>query len=172
MTGRRGGLVVLIVLVAFLGLLLPGAAQAHDDIAGSSPESGDQLDEPIDRVVIDFGEPISDDVEMTLLLDLGGSDTETIPGTSYRDGETTAVLEFEELSRPGRYFVRYLAPVPVDGHVVAGAITFEYGDLTGGTDWTVWIVFGVLAVVVIAVGVWFSFFRPARATDPSAPQDA
>jgi methionine-rich copper-binding protein CopC len=151
-----------LVLVAAVGALVPHAAGAHDDIAGSSPTSGAQLDEPIDRVVIDFGEPITDAVEMTLLFDLGGSDTETIPGTARKDGETTAVLEFEELSRPGRYFVRYLAPVPVDGHVVAGAITFEYGDLTGGTDWTVWIVFGLLSVVVIAAGAWFSFFRPVR----------
>ena len=156
MTLRRN---LLGLLVATLAVALPGAAAAHDDIAGSSPKSGDQLDEPIDRVVIDFGESISEDVEMTLLLDLGGSDTETIPGTAYKDGDTTAVLEFEELSRPGRYFVRYLAPVPLDGHVVAGAITFEYGDLSGGTNWTVWAIFGGLALLVLAAGVWFSFFR-------------
>jgi methionine-rich copper-binding protein CopC len=156
------------LLVAALTLALPGVAAAHDDIAGSSPKSGDQLDEPIDRVVIDFGEPISDTVEMTLLLDLGGSDTETIPGTTYKDGDTTAVLEFEELSRPGRYFVRYLAPVPLDGHVVAGAITFEYGDLSGGTNWTIWVIFGVLALVVLAVGAWFSFFRATAVDAPVA----
>lgn len=72
MTLRR---TLLGLLVATLAVALPGAAAAHDDIAGSSPKSGDQLDEPIDRVVIDFGESISEDVEMTLLLDLGGSDT-------------------------------------------------------------------------------------------------
>jgi type VI protein secretion system component VasK len=48
--------------------------------------------------------------------------------------------------------------------VVAGAITFEYGDGSGGTSWALWIVFGVLAVVVLAIGAWFSF-RP-RAADP------
>ena len=54
-------------------------------------------------------------------------------------------------------------PIPADGHVMAGAITFEYGDLSGGTNWLVWVIFGLLAVIVIGVGVWFSFFRPVRA---------
>ena len=149
-----------VVALALLVGLVPAAASAHDEIAGSSPESGAQLDEPIDRVEIDFGEPIAENLEMTLLYDLGGSETETVPGTAYKDGETVGVLEFDELSRPGRYFVRYLVPVPIDGHIVAGAITFEYGNAPGDTNWLIWIVFGVLAVIAIGIGAWLSFFRP------------
>jgi methionine-rich copper-binding protein CopC len=161
-TGALRQLALIVVTVG--SALTPLTSSAHDEIAGSDPPSGAQLDAPIDRVTIDFGEPISDDLEMTLLYDLGGSETEALPGTVHKDGETVGVLEFEELSRPGRYFVRYLVSVPVDGHVVAGAITFEYGDGSDGTSWALWIVFGVLAVVVLAIGAWFSF-RP-RAADP------
>ncbi|WP_423981005.1 copper resistance CopC family protein [Ilumatobacter sp.] len=142
---------------------------AHDDIAGSTPESRSTLDEPISTVEIDFGEVISDDVTMFLSYDLGDNEFEEIGGTTVKTGDTTARLDFDEVEREGTYFVRYLAPVPVDGHVIAGAISFIYGSpSSAGADSFPLLPFIGVALVVLAVGGWFSYRRMVA---PDQPDD-
>ncbi|WP_158412357.1 copper resistance CopC family protein [Ilumatobacter nonamiensis] len=158
-----------------LGALLAGSAPAaaHDDIAGSTPESRSTLDEPISTVEIDFGEVISDDVAMFLTYDLGDNEFEDIGGTTVRTGDTTARLDFDEVEREGTYFVQYLAPVPIDGHVIAGAVSFTYGEpSSGGSDAFPVIPFIAGAVVVLAVGGWFSYRRMLAPDEPDADPDA
>ena len=146
-------------------LAASGASLAHDEIESSDPESGAVLDEPISEVTIDFGEPISDDLDMALLYDLGDSDVEQVPGVTTKVGETVGVLEFDELTDTGRYFVRYLVTVPRDGHVLAGAITFDYGEAAGsGTNWYLWLVFGLFAAAALSIGAWYSL-RPRTTED-------
>lgn len=164
-TGVRRVLVALAVLTA---ALLTGASQvaAHDGIAGSDPESRSTIDEPISSVEIDFGEEISDDVAMFLTFDLGDNEFEDIGGVTVKTGATTARLDFDEVEREGTYFVQYLAPVPVDGHVIAGAISFIYGSpSTAGSDGFPIIPFVLGAILVLAVGGWFTYRRMVEPAD-------
>ena len=54
--------------------------------------------------------------------------------------------------------MQYLAEE--DGHLVAGAITFTYGDRAGqGAGAGIWIIFGVVAAAILGAGAFFSFRR-------------
>ena len=156
---RRFAVLAAVALVTVLGTDASPAA-AHDDIAGSNPPSRSTLDEPISSVEIDFGEAISDDVAMFLTYDLGNNEFEDIGGETVRTGETTARLDFDEVEREGTYFVQYLAPVPVDGHVIAGAVSFTYGSpSTGSNDSFPIVPFVAGSLVVLAIGGWFTYRR-------------
>ena len=144
---------------------------AHDDIKSSTPPSRSTLEEPISTVEIDFGEAISDDVAMFLVYDLGDNEFEDIGGETMRTGETTARLDFDEVEREGTYFVQYLAPVPSDGHVIAGAISFTYGSpSTGGSDGFPLVPFIAGAVIVLAIGGWFTYRRMLVPVDDTADE--
>jgi methionine-rich copper-binding protein CopC len=156
---RRAAIVGALALATTLGVGASPVA-AHDDIKSSTPPSRSTLQEPISTVEIDFGEVISDDVAMFLTYDLGNNEFEDIGGETVRTGETTARLDFDEVEREGTYFVQYLAPVPVDGHVIAGAISFTYGSpSTGGSSDFPVVPFVAGALVVLAIGGWFSYRR-------------
>ncbi|MGK0273672.1 MAG: methionine-rich copper-binding protein CopC [Ilumatobacter sp.] len=128
-------------------------AFAHDEIESSIPEHQSQINEPIDEVTINFGEPVSG-VE----LGLRGPDDERIAGEVTVISDTEAHLNFATLTEEGEYIVQYLAEE--DGHLVAGAITFTYGDRAGeGADAGIWIIFGVVAVAILGAGAFFSFRR-------------
>lgn len=122
-----------IAVISTVGLG-PSEVLAHDDIASSSPESRSTIDDPIDTVEIDFGEEIGEDVKMFLTYDVGNNEIEDIGGTTVKTGATTARIDFELIDREGTYFVQYLAPVPSDGHVIAGAISFTWGAPTAILD--------------------------------------
>ena len=147
---------------------MPHPVTAHDDIRSSTPTSRSTLSEPISTVEIDFGEVISDDVAMFLVYDLGDNEFEDIGGETVRTGETTARLDFDEVEREGTYFVQYLAPVPVDGHVIAGAISFTYGSpSTGGSGGFPVVPFIVGALIVLVIGGWFTYRRMLVPVDES-----
>lgn len=161
-------------IVSFAALLAGSApAAAHDDIAGSTPPSRSTLDEPISTVEIDFGEDISDDVAMFLTYDLGDNEFEDIGGTTVRTGPTTARLDFDTVEREGTYFVQYLAPVPIDGHVIAGAVSFTYGEPSnsGSSGFPV-IPFIAGAGAVLAIGGWFSYRRMLAPDESDSELDA
>ena len=169
-TVRRGAL----ALLAAVAVLLTGAgvAGAHDDIAGSNPPTRSHLDEPITFAEIDFGIEIGDEVEMSLFYDLGDGTSEEIGGETTRTGPTTARLDFGELEREGTYFVRYLAPVPADGHVMAGATSFTWGAPSSSSASFPVVPFVAIAVVVLAVGGWMSWRRmQADPADDATPAD-
>lgn len=109
-------------------------ASAHDDIEGSSPESRSVIDEPISSVDIDFGVPIGEDTQLFLTYDPGDGEIVDIGGDTVVTGDETARLDFPELEHRGTYFVQYLAPVPADGHVIAGSISFSWGRATALDD--------------------------------------
>jgi methionine-rich copper-binding protein CopC len=164
----------LIGLVAFT--LDVGPILAHDEIESSNPPTGSIIDDPISTVEINFGEEISDEVSLFLTFDKGDADIEEIGGTTTKVGETTARLDFDPIEREGRYFVQYLAPVPADGHVLAGAISFTYGK-PNQSDFP-WLPFAGVSAVILGLGGWFSYRRmlvatvdePATAADPD-PSD-
>ena len=128
-------------------------ALAHDEIESSVPEHQAQINEPITEVTINFGEPV-DGVE----LGLRGPDDERIAGEVTVISDTEARLNFAKLTEEGQYIVQYIAEE--DGHLVAGAISFTYGDRAGqGADAVILIIFGVVAAAVLGVGAFFSFRR-------------
>lgn len=128
----------LVATVATVATMLGGTAtpvNAHDDIEGSTPASRSTIDEPISMVEIDFGEVIdADNTSLFVEYGLPDNETETIESTTTVTGPTTAIAEFDEITRKGTYFVRYLAPVPADGHVIAGSISFSWGAPTAIVD--------------------------------------
>lgn len=105
-------------------------ATAHDGIESSNPQNRSTIDEPISSAEIDFGEGVSDGVSMFLTYDPGDGSIVDIGGETIKTGDTTARLDFPEITEQGTYFVRYLAPIPADGHVVAGSISFTWGAAT------------------------------------------
>ena len=134
-TGRLRALLVAATLCVLGTLGVSGSrVAAHDGIDASTPENRSTIDEPISSAEIDFGEGISDDVSLFLTYDPGDGSIVDIGGETVRTGDTTARLDFPEISQQGTYFVRYLAPIPSDGHVVAGSISFTWGTPTATLD--------------------------------------
>ena len=131
---------------------------AHDEIESSVPAHQSQFDDPISEVVINFGNPV-DGVELALV----GPDNSDLPGTVEVISDTEAKLTFEPLDTTGEYLVRYLAEE--DGHLIGGAISFVYGERAGtGVSAITWALFGLAAVLILAVGAFFSLKR-AQQTD-------
>ncbi|MEM9039241.1 MAG: copper resistance protein CopC [Actinomycetota bacterium] len=137
--GRRSaggvlrGLALLVATLTVIGIGVGAGspAAAHDDIAGSDPAHRSLIDEPISRVSVDFGVGVSDDTVMFLVYDRGDGTFEDIGGETIKTGPNTADLVFDELDRQGTYTVRYIAPVPIDAHVIQGSISFTWGVPTG-----------------------------------------
>jgi len=108
---------------------------------------------------------------MFLVYDLGNNEFEDIGGETVKTGETTARLDFDEVEREGTYFVQYLAPVPIDGHVIAGAISFTYGSpSTGGSGGFPLVPFIIGAVIVLAIGGWFTYRRTLVPADDTVDE--
>lgn len=167
----RGAAALLAGLVVG-ALPLAGVAAAHDDIAGSNPPTRSHLDEPITFAEIDFGIEIGDQIEMSLFYDLGDGTSEEVGGETTRTGPTTARLDFGDLERQGTYFVRYLAPVPVDGHVMAGATSFTWGSPSSSSESFPVVPFVVISVVVLAIGAWMSWRRMQAASAHGSDTDS
>jgi methionine-rich copper-binding protein CopC len=156
-TGMQGALCRIRIIagaaVIATSVSFSSVALAHDEIESSVPEHQAQINEPITEVTINFGEPV-DGVE----LGLRGPDDERIAGEVTVISDTEARLNFAKLTEEGQYIVQYIAEE--DGHLVAGAISFTYGDRAGqGADAVIWIIFGVVAAAVLGVGAFFSFRR-------------
>lgn len=135
-------------------VLAAGTAGAHDDIAASDPESGSTIDDPISEVTIDFGEEV-ENVEMAVFT----PDDDVLESETVQITPTAAKVEFDELEQEGIYIVRYLAPVPADGHTLAGAIQFTYGSAGGPSNVVPILLFCGVAIVVLSIGAYFSWRR-------------
>ena len=143
-----------------------GVAHAHDDITSSDPASGTTIDDPISEVTIDYGEIVAD-VEMALF----DPDDERIEGTTVQISPTSTRLEFAELDDEGVYIVRYLAPVPADGHTLAGAIQFTYGSAGGPSNTVAILLFCGVAIVGLSIGAYFSWRRYRALSSSEVDED-
>ncbi len=166
----RSAWVALVLLsVCALTAVSSSPASGHDGIASSNPVSGAVLDEPIDAVTIDFGADIGTAVEIGI-VGPGGE----IPSTTTVTSTTEAIAEFELLDERGTYTVNYLATSVVDGHLLGGAISFTYGEST--SDVMSPLLFGLIALVILSIGGWFSWRAHVRhrdeLLDDSTPLDA
>ena len=152
MKGSPGPVCRFLVAVLAVAAVLSAspAVRAHDEIESSIPEHKAQFDDPISEVTINFGEPVGG-VELALV----GPDDRDVPGEVLSVSRVEAKFVFEPLTVQGEYFVRYLAEE--DGHLIRGAITFVYGERTGeGAGALTWILFGLCAVLILAIGAFFS----------------
>ncbi len=145
--------IIAILIASLVALGIGSAALAHDEIESSVPEHQAQLDEPIDEVTVNFGQPV-DGIEMALVAP---DDTE-LPSTVEVLSGTQAKLLFDPVTEKGQYIVRYLAEE--EGHLISGAITFTYGDASGGAmSAGIWIGLAVVAVLILGIGAWMSYRR-------------
>jgi methionine-rich copper-binding protein CopC len=155
------------MVVAALGIAV-GAVEAHGGVKSSDPASGSTIEEPIDQVYIDFGVNISDDVEIAVL----DPDEEPLPSETERISETEAIVHFDPLEDEGTYIARYLTTEPDAGHLLAGAISFDFGHASGGggIELRTWIGVGALSLAILATGALFSLLRH-RAGQRSREED-
>jgi len=160
--------VAMAVLAACAALGAGSVVFAHDEIESSVPEHKSQFDDPISEVLINFGAPVGG-VELVLV----GPDNVDLPGAVEMVSESQAKLLFEPLAVEGEYLVRYLAEE--DGHLVAAAISFVYGDRAGSSaDVFTWVLFGLAAALILAIGAFFSLKRARHGTleDDPDPEPA
>ncbi len=107
-----------VATTVLLGLLVPTAAFAHDEVVGTSPRNGEEVAALPEEVRIDLGErPRS------------GSGSVTGPnGQELRRGEVeidarTLVIPVRSAARRGIYEIEFRA-VSRDGHPVVGSLSF------------------------------------------------
>jgi copper transport protein len=155
----------LLAVAAGLALALwafaAGQASAHANLLRSSPAAGEVVDEPPQRVVLWFSEPLVPSLSGIELLDQAGQRVAT-DKVYVSPTETTAlVAELSGVPR-GAYTVAWRNTSTVDGHSVRGSFTFFYGVpatpvdapesqvplLQNGADpWARWVVFAGMAVL-------------------------
>ena len=148
-----------LLLMAAVWLVPSATASAHDEIESSDPPAGATLTDPIDEVTINFGAP----VEVRDIRMFTDDFDDPLPVTFEVLSPTSIRVEFELLSEPDTYIVRYVADevatTDEEGHLLAGAISFTYGSPSdsaiGDTLTTVlpW------AIIVLLVGAVLSFRR-------------
>lgn len=111
---------VALLALAFLAVLSPLAAQAHDQLIESYPSSGDVLTSIPAQLTLEFSDEIIPMSPAILIQDGGGATVfETVPELSGR----TASAPFPELA-DGPYSLNW-SVVSADGHRIEGAIPFE-----------------------------------------------
>lgn len=122
--GRAAWWSAALLLTAGLALGGPVAAEAHDELAGSTPASGATVASTLTAVTLRFEEAPADVGRGSTVLQVTGSD-----GTHF---ETTcarivgdSVRADVALGRSGTYAVTWRV-VSDDGHPVSGAYSFTY----------------------------------------------
>jgi methionine-rich copper-binding protein CopC len=116
-----------IPLIALSALLVtPGAAVAHAELTGTSPEAGAELDSPPTEVVMTFDGELDPEASGFVVSAADGSEV----GTGEVDLEIADRNELRgavEIAEPGEYEVSWTA-VAGDGHPEAGSFTFTVAD--------------------------------------------
>jgi methionine-rich copper-binding protein CopC len=163
--GRRrlliSRLIALTTMVAAASAGFGSIADAHDGIASADPQPGSTVDVPITEVTIEFLDDVAEDV----LLELLDPDDKPLRSFTTQLAPSTVKVEFDPLSRKGTYLVRYVARTLADGHIVTGAMSFNYGSNAPGVSAGTWILFGAASAVVLAGGAALSVRRHRALTD-------
>lgn len=143
MPRHRAALVALVVLAA--AVLAPPAA-AHTQVRDASPAPGETVTGTVDRVVIEFLDPVLP----TPRIEVTGPDGEPVDGLGETEqtADDVAEVSFDPLFEVGRYQVSYeyasLDGFPQDG---AHEFTFDEGG-AGGTAGVRWAIAGVVVLIV------------------------
>lgn len=114
-------------LLMLFGLVMGQAAQAHDQLVGSNPEDGAELDEQPEWIEMDFSGELQDVGTEVQVLQDGGDDVSagevTVEGT-----QVSSALP-DDLT-PGTYTVQWRV-VSSDGHPISGEFDFTLTDAVG-----------------------------------------
>jgi copper resistance protein C len=168
---HRGLAILVATWMATVGLLALGtsAAQAHDELLGSTPEAGATLDAAPDRIELEFSEAVQElGTEVLVTSDDG---TTVSDGPAQVDG-TTVVQPLTADLPAGGYAVDWRV-TSADGHPLSDRFTFTVTDgaaagssattadvgeaaaanQTGSSDVGMWITAGAAVVLVVATVV-------------------
>ena len=114
-------------LLMLFGLVMGQAAQAHDQLVGSNPEDGAELDEQPEWIEMDFSGEIQDVGTEVQVLQDGGDDVSA--GEITVEGTTVSSALPDNLT-PGTYTVQWRV-VSSDGHPISGEFDFTLTDAVG-----------------------------------------
>ena len=134
MTSRTRAKSILTVILATFAcvfvFLAPHTASAHANLVESSPKPSEELDQPPERVIIWFTEPIEPAFSSISVRDSSGAEV-TLGSTQFEPTETTAMwVPLTELQY-GTYTVAWRNVSSVDGHKVTGSFLFAVGEPLG-----------------------------------------
>lgn len=127
---RRAGLFLVAVVAAVLGSIGTGAriASAHASLLSTSPSSGEVLDTGPDQVLLIFDEGVDTSLGEVRLLDGTGKDVGGVGEPRHPNGDGARVAAAMPDLADGSYIVSWKV-VSADGHPIAGAFTFQVGDV-------------------------------------------
>ena len=121
---------VVAIMAATLGSIGTGAriASAHASLLSTSPSAGEVLDEAPDEVLMVFDESVDLRLGEVRLLDGSGADVSGVGEPEHPNGDGTRVTATVPDLVDGSYIVSWKV-VSDDGHPIAGAFTFQIGDV-------------------------------------------
>jgi copper transport protein len=127
---RRALLFAAVLTVALAGALGIGArvASAHASLLSTSPSAGEVLDEAPAEVLLVFDEGVDLRLGEVRLLDGSGADVGGVGDAEHPNGDGTRVAATVPDLADGSYIVSWKV-VSDDGHPIAGAFTFQVGDV-------------------------------------------
>ena len=173
---------VIVALVACIAtVFIPETASAHANLAEASPKPSEELNEPPQRVIIWFTEPIEPAFSSISVLDPSGSDV-TAGETQFEPTEPTAMWVPLASLDNGTFTVVWQNVSSVDGHKVIGSFLFAVGQPLGSTTQGMtaeqplvtspfdplvrWVIY--IGIAVFAGGIFFELIiatRTARIDD-------
>ncbi len=175
-------LAVVTAVVAAASIVGARTVWAHSGLAAASPGPGAVVGGQIDVVQLFYGDIILD-FDATLTSPSG----EVLAAQPVMLSEITAELRLDEpLSEPGEYALRHTI-VSFDSDVVEAAYLFTFApeadppilvfieedEAGGGLAWWAWAIIGVVASIVVVLGVRLVLsIRRARATRSSAADES
>ncbi len=112
------------LVAAFLAVLVPGPARAHNSLTEAVPGKNATLDRAPDGVELTFLQKVD---PATLTITVTGAGNREVPaGAAKADGRTGSIA-FDEPPANGVYTVAYRV-VSLDGHPVQGSYRFTVAD--------------------------------------------
>lgn len=155
---RRGFLYLLFLVIAvfsFLGLMIPGLAEAHAAFVRSDPAPQAELDRPPQQVTIWFSQELAKDSETKVFDKVGQRMDLDNAQVSFADPKSmTAGLR--PLS-PGAYRVDWASVSLEDGDREEGSFNFA---VRGGMN--VPLIAGIVVGILVVGIALFAFFRSRR----------
>lgn len=129
MTTRRS--LAALCAVLLVTLALPGAAFAHAQLEGTSPERGATLDSAPTEVVFEFSEPVEGEFGAIKVFGPGGDRVDNEKLVRADGGRT--ISSRVDATEDGTYTATYRV-ISADSHPISGGFVFNVGKSTGSGD--------------------------------------
>jgi copper transport protein len=127
----RATVLALVFLAASAGLLAGGAklVSAHASLLSTSPSSGQVLDAAPPKVSLVFDEAVNLNLGDLRLLDGSGKEISGVGKPQHPSGNSSQVEATVPPDLPDGSYIVSWSVVSDDGHPIAGAFTFQIGDV-------------------------------------------